>query len=146
MKEFVTILKESDPHYSLMRVQEFYRDETEEGHKEGHNDPKLGERLADYDNKNRAIEAEERVLKLEGKVKELQYTIRHRGNLDLREIIRASGFKLGHLAEEIGIKQSTLSMKIKGVRPFTLEELDSLSQVLDVNRKVLRRAVGKVKT
>ncbi len=25
MKEFVTILKESDPHYSLMRVMEFYR-------------------------------------------------------------------------------------------------------------------------
>jgi hypothetical protein len=25
MKEFVTILKESDPHYSLMRVMEFYK-------------------------------------------------------------------------------------------------------------------------
>ena len=30
MKEFVTILKKSDPYYSLMRVQEFYRDETKE--------------------------------------------------------------------------------------------------------------------
>ena len=31
MTEFVTILKISDPHYSLMRVMEFYRDETEKG-------------------------------------------------------------------------------------------------------------------
>ena len=31
MKEFVTVLKKSDPYYSLMRVQEFYRDEPEEG-------------------------------------------------------------------------------------------------------------------
>ena len=31
MKEFVTILKKSDPYYSLMRVEEFYRDKTEKG-------------------------------------------------------------------------------------------------------------------
>ena len=27
MKEFIATLKKSDPHYSLMRVMEFYRDE-----------------------------------------------------------------------------------------------------------------------
>lgn len=66
--------------------------------------------------------------------------------LDIREIIKATGFKLGYVAAEIGLKQSTLSMKLCGKRPFTSEEINSLSQVLDVNRKVLRRAVLKMKT
>ena len=65
--------------------------------------------------------------------------------LDIREIIEATGFKLGHVAAEMGLKQSTLSMKLCGNRPFTSEEIESLSQVLDVNQKVLRRAVLKMK-
>ncbi len=60
--------------------------------------------------------------------------------LDIREIIEVTGFKLGHVAAEMGLKQSTFSMKLCGKRPFSSKEIESLSQVLEVNQKVLRRA------
>ena len=64
---------------------------------------------------------------------------------DIHEIIKATGLKLGYVATEMGLKQSTFSMKLCGKRPFTSEEIKSLSRVLEVNQKVLRRAALKTK-
>jgi len=46
--------------------------------------------------------------------------------------IRERGVRQGEIAAELGIKQSTLSLKINNKRPFFLEEAIKLASILDI--------------
>lgn len=47
--------------------------------------------------------------------------------------IREKGVKQGKLAEALGIKQSTLSLKINNKRPFFLDEAMQLAEILEIS-------------
>lgn len=50
----------------------------------------------------------------------------------LSEIIRLSGIKKSKLADALGISLATLKRKIEGASPFTLAEVDTISQLLGI--------------
>ena len=51
----------------------------------------------------------------------------------LLEKIREKGIRQGELASELGIKQSTLSLKINNKRPFYLDEAIRLAALLEIH-------------
>ena len=61
--------------------------------------------------------------------------------LSLVSLIKASGFKMEFLAEELGLTRRTFSNKVHGWSRFTDEEIEALSRLLDMNPRVIRRAL-----
>ncbi len=47
--------------------------------------------------------------------------------------IREKGVRQGALAEALGIKQSSLSLKINNKRPFFLDEAMQLAEILEIS-------------
>jgi len=60
--------------------------------------------------------------------------------MEIREIIRARGFTVTWLAQEIGMSRDCLSNKLFGRRRFKPGELERLAAALEVHKTVLRRA------
>ncbi len=53
----------------------------------------------------------------------------------LKEKINASGFKLGFIAQYLGISRYALALKINNKREFKASEIDALCKLLNINVK-----------
>lgn len=51
----------------------------------------------------------------------------------LRNAIRTSGLRVGHIATQLGLSRHGLSLKIDGVTEFKASEIAALTQILGLN-------------
>ena len=51
----------------------------------------------------------------------------------LKEKIKEKGIKYNYLANILGIDKNTFSRKIKGKTSFTLEEIKTISKIINLN-------------
>lgn len=63
----------------------------------------------------------------------------------IQELLEASGLRFACVAKEMGLKKPTLSNKISGLRSFTSAEVEKLSEVLNVDLRIIRRAVPRIR-
>ena len=61
-------------------------------------------------------------------------------NMAIKQLIKESGLKQNYIAEYLGISEQSLCHKLKGRRGFLKEELDRLSEILEVSPRIVRRA------
>lgn len=61
-------------------------------------------------------------------------------NFSLEVLINESGFRKNYIAECMGISEQAFCNKLKGRRRFKEEELDRLSEVLEVSPRIVRQA------
>ena len=53
----------------------------------------------------------------------------------LKEYIMSSGYKIGYLAEQLGITTHSLSRKINGKNEFKASEIDTLCKLLKIGAR-----------
>lgn len=58
----------------------------------------------------------------------------------LEALINASGFRNNYIAECMGISEQAFCNKLKGRRRFKEEELNRLSEILEVSPRIVRQA------
>ncbi|RDY20743.1 helix-turn-helix domain-containing protein [Criibacterium bergeronii] len=51
----------------------------------------------------------------------------------LKDSIKKSGYKMGYLANKLGLSRQALSNKINNITDFTVKEMLTLSQILALN-------------
>lgn len=61
-------------------------------------------------------------------------------NMTIKQLIKESGLKQNYIAEYVDISEQSLCHKLKGRRRFTEEELERLSEILEVSPRIIRRA------
>ena len=61
-------------------------------------------------------------------------------NFSLETLISESGLRKNYIAECMGISEQAFCNKLKGRRRFKEEELDRLSEILEVSPRIVRRA------
>lgn len=66
--------------------------------------------------------------------------------ITLNRLIAERGIRKDMIADELGIVPSALSHKLKGRRRFTEQELKRLSEILEIHIRIIRKAVGPVRT
>ena len=59
--------------------------------------------------------------------------------MTIKQLIKESGMKQNYVAEYLGISEQSMCHKLKGRRGFTEEELDRLSEILEVSPRIIRR-------
>lgn len=57
----------------------------------------------------------------------------------LKEKIKESGYKIQHIADEIGLSRQALSNKINNNTQFTVEEMKAMSGILKVDGEEMKR-------
>lgn len=59
----------------------------------------------------------------------------------LKEKVKASGYRPGWIAEQLGITRSAWSYKVNGQRNFTIEEVEALCKLLKINSLKEQKAI-----